>query len=50
MRRWDEFLDAYRTWELRPNDESWTDVMAAGRELEKEDSNFSLEKFEDSRC
>jgi hypothetical protein len=50
MRRWDDFLDAYRSWELRPTDTNWTDVTAAGRELEKEDSNFSLEKFEVSRC
>ena len=50
MRRWDEFLDAYRTWELRPTDKSWTDVVTAGRDLEQEDRDFSLEKFEDSRC
>lgn len=50
MRRWDEFLDAYRSWELRPTDKSWTDVVTAGRELEQEDRDFSLEKFEDSRC
>jgi len=50
MRKWDEFLDALRLWELRPTDSNWTAVVSTGRELEKEDSNFSLERFEHSRC
>jgi hypothetical protein len=50
MRRWDAFLDAYRIWELHPSDAAWTAVQSLGRELEKEDATFSMDRFQASLC